>query len=64
MEGGCSIEVLQYFFFASGKADKHLCEAVLYELNQAALRTTDDPIRQASLCISQLKPRPQDLAGI
>lgn len=27
-----------------GKADKHLCEAVLYELHQAVLKTTDDPI--------------------
>ncbi|KAL9957955.1 hypothetical protein ACROYT_G034914 [Oculina patagonica] len=27
-----------------GKADKHLCEAVLYELHQAAVKTTDDPI--------------------
>ena len=35
------------FCFLSGKADKHLCEAVLYELHQAVLKTTDDPIRQA-----------------
>lgn len=33
--------------FTSGKADKHLCEAVIYELHQAVLKTTDDPIRQA-----------------
>jgi len=30
-----------------GKADKHLCEAVIYELHQAVLKTMDDPIRQA-----------------
>jgi len=35
------------FCFVSGKADKHLCEAVIYELHQAVLKTTDDPIRQA-----------------
>ncbi|XP_073230191.1 tubulin polyglutamylase complex subunit 1-like [Porites lutea] len=27
-----------------GKADKHLCDAILSELKQAAVKTTDDPI--------------------
>lgn len=47
-----SILVCCFVFYHSGKADKHLCEAVLYELNQAVLKTTDDPIRQARQTIA------------
>ena len=37
---------LWVLFDLTGKADKHLCDAILSELKQAAVKTTDDPIRQ------------------
>ena len=37
-------------FCSTGKADKNLCEAILSELKQAAIKTTDDPVRQVFFC--------------
>ena len=38
-------EYRKWYNCFAGKADKNLCEAVLTELRQAILKTTDDPIR-------------------